>query len=135
MTVSDTPLILILFFATLVSFYGYGSIVIRFAFRQWTPYVGLATLLGLLLFLGVSGYIELFHLGSFQAFRGFVILGICLALLSLLSIQAQRNQIILFLSKTVSLGYKKAVAIALAFLLILAYCLNMLFHDFNSGDD
>lgn len=75
MNLSETPLILLLFSAAIVSLYGYGAIIVRYIFPQWSSYPGLIMLFGLLLFLAVSGYIELFHLGAPQAFHWMIALG------------------------------------------------------------
>ena len=135
MNLSETPLILLLFSAAIASLYGYGAIIVRYIFPQWSSYLGLIMLFGLLLFLAVSGYIELFHLGASQAFHWMIALGICLALIAVFlnHIQSSKNR--LFLSKTVSPDYKKIMAIIFATFFVIAYCINMLFHDFNRGDD
>lgn len=135
MNLSDTPTVLVLFLTALVSLYGYGAILVRTVFPQWASYPGLAMLLGLVLFLGTSGYIELFRLGSSHAFWVLILLGVGLALLPQFSNQSQQKRVVVFFFKIKSLGFKKTVAIVFAILFTLAYCINMLFHDFNRGDD
>lgn len=135
MTFSKAPLILLLFSTAVVSLYGYGTIIVRYSFPQWSSYFGLTTLFGLLLFIAVSGYVELFHLGSPQAFQGMIALGFCLTLLKAVLSHRHQHQKRLFLLETTSLDYKKIIAIVFATFFVVAYSINMLFHDFNRGDD
>lgn len=135
MNFSEAPQILLFFFSAVVSLYGYGTIMTHFAFPKWVSYPGLCTLLGLLLFLALSGYLELFHLGSPQVFHWLISAGCCLAIVTVFVNQTQRNKMGLFLSEMMSLGYQKIAAIIFAVFFVMAYCINMLFHDFNRGDD
>lgn len=135
MNFSEALQILLFFFTTVVSLYGYVAIVTHFIFPKWVSYPGLCTLLGLLLFLAISGYLELFHLGSPQVFHWLISIGCCFALLTVFVNQTQRNKLQQFLSEMISLGYQKIAAIIFAVFFVIAYCINMLFHDFNRGDD
>lgn len=129
--VIQTP---IFFLASLISLYGFGALVSRLTFPQWSIYPGISILFGLLLFIASSGYIELFHLGSPATFRWIVISGIALALYVSFSSGVHPNKGNPPWGK-LSLDGKKILAILLAGLFVFAYCANMMFHDFNRGDD
>lgn len=134
MNISEAPQILILFFAAVYSLYGYGTIITRNIVPLWHNYYGLNVLVGFILFLGVSGYVELLRLGSPKVFHWVIILGICFAVFDLFlnQIRLSKKKVLL---KAVLLEYKKIAAIAFIIFFVLAYCINMLFHDFNRGDD
>lgn len=126
------------FGAAFLSLYGYGALICRFAFPEWKSYSGFKTLLGVLTFLILSGYIELFHLASRQVFRNLIILGVCLAFLA--HIKELRgfiktSQETKKFAPHSPLKQGKWLAILAAIFLILAYCLNAIFFPFNPGDD
>jgi len=123
---------LLFFLASLVSFYGFGALITRYTFPQWSHYLGINTLIGLLLFLACSGYIELFHLGSHQTFQGIIALGIALAFYLKLTGVHTVNEAGFSWKKW---PLKKGLALFAASFFVIAYCINMLFHDFNHGDD
>ena len=126
---------LLLFLASMFSLYGFGGSIARYAFPQYRTYPGINILMGLLLFLASSGYIELFHLGSRQTFHWATIIGIVLAIAALTSTH-WRNQTPFSLKKgQLQPNSKKVFAIFIAGALVIAYCINMMFHDFNRGDD
>ena len=87
MNINEVSQILILFFAAIYSLYGYGTIITRNTVPQWHGYFGLNILVGLILFLGMSGYIELLRLASPTIFHWVIILGICFAVFDLFSNQ------------------------------------------------
>jgi hypothetical protein len=126
----------LLFFTVVVlSLYGYGTLVSRSLFIQWNSLPGVNTLFGLLIFITFSGYVELFHLGSRPLFYGFIVIGAALALHQIFTNKNdyQSNQP---LKKGFEqLNSKKLLALLLASIFVVAYCVNMLFHDFNRGDD
>ena len=125
---------LIFFLASIASLYGFGALISRFAFPQWATYPGINILIGLLMLISGSGYIELFHLGSPATFHWMVIFGISIALYVIFSSRSHPSKSYLPWKK-MSLDGKKGFAIFVASLLIIAYCINMMFHDFNRGDD
>lgn len=134
MNLPEISFTLISFLAIIISLYGFGTLITRFAFPEWRGYFGINTLLGLILFLAISGLIELFQLGSRQAFHGFIYLGLALALLNTAFIYIQKKGSHFFGAKFLS-DTKKIVAIVMATAFVIAYCINMMFHAFNFGDD
>lgn len=129
MNLLEISLTLMFFSATLISLYGYGAFISRHVLPDWSGYAGINVLIGLLLFLAASGYVELFHLGSQRAFQGAIFLGLVFALHSILRSASS------FSWKKCSLDYKKTTAILIAIGFAAIYCINMIFHAFNYGDD
>lgn len=126
---------LIFFMGSMVSLYGFGALISRLAFPQLGGYLGLNTLIGLILFIGFSGYVELFHLGSPQIFHIVIVLGVALAIFALFKTTSQSKDTFLWQANFCRLDGKKMVASLALGLFIIGYCINMLFHDFNRGDD
>jgi len=85
-----------------------------------------------MLFITASGYIELLELGSARTFHIIVISGVLLGIYLLHSLVRAPQSIF---SRSINLNYKRILAISLAILFGAAYCVNMMFHAFNFGDD
>lgn len=134
MNLPEISFTLISFLATIISLYGFGTLITIIAFPEWRRYFGINTLLGLVLFLAISGLIELGQLGSRQAFHGFIYLGLALALSNTISTYIQKNEPYFFWAKFRP-DARKIVAIAIATAFVIAYCINMMLHAFNFGDD
>ena len=126
---------LIFFMAVMLSLYGYGTLVTRNLFNQWKFLPGINALLGLLIFIAFSGYVELFHQGSRPLFYGITVIGAALAIRHIFTNKndGQSDQLLIY--RVIQLNSKKVLALLLAITFVFAYCVNMLFHDFNRGDD
>ncbi|OJI04621.1 hypothetical protein [Polynucleobacter sp. MWH-Adler-W8] len=138
MNFSEIAQTFLYFGAAFISFYGYGSLISRVTFPEWKSYFGFKTLLGVLTFLILSGYIELFRLGSYQLFRNLIVIGVCIAFL------VNINEFLRLIKPTKEsralnsnsrLKYGRWLAIFSVSALIFAYCLNAIYYPFNPGDD
>lgn len=111
-----------------IAFWGYGQAISAMFFQKIGLNWGQKSLLGFALFIALSGYVELFKIGSEVLFWIYILLGSLLALFAL-------QKLISKLSINFKLKGLQIFALATLAIITALFLTNLIFLPFNPGDD
>lgn len=111
-----------------LAFLGYGKALSRAFFQKIEITWGQKTLLGFAIFISLSGYVELFKIGSVYLFWIYLFIGIIFGLYTFKKFIS--NSPIEF-----KFNYLKIIATIFVSIITLLYLTNLIFLPFNHGDD